>query len=240
MIRRYLMSLVLGLSIASTAHAPAAPAIKQSPEEYVRDRVFLLHGPKGKCSAVQVFAPSGQAYMLSAAHCADIMDEGRILAENEQGKDRWTVMISVDYVHDIMLLSSVSSKALRVAKKEEKHQKIYTMTHGDGAPTYRTDGEILKREDRQFNLGPITTPDTLLNCLARNAEMVSVIGLDTMLCVQTVDSVITTAKLLPGGSGGALLNLNHELIGIASSIDRRTDFSGMVPLKWINHILRNK
>ncbi|CAM6005996.1 unnamed protein product [Sphagnum balticum] len=189
-------------------------------DDYIRDRVVLLHGDPGTCTGVQVIAPSGAVYVLYAAHCAGLAENGHVLALDETGVDYEIEIIDIDEVHDLMLLSSHDLNGIAVAKSLSPHEKIHTITHGQGYPSFRTDGEILEERTEDIAVFRIVTPMGLLKCLSVSNQRVELDPKKKPYCVQSKDMMMSTAPILHGSSGGPAVNDAGELIehGIFSEL----------------------
>ena len=196
---------------------------------YIRNRVLMLVGNGVECSAIQVKAPSGKNYTMSAGHCAVIAVNGYVNAIHEDGSETMIKVLAVDPEHDLMLLEAADEKSIEVAKDSKPHQRVHTLTHGHGMPTYRTDGELLKDVDIKIE-EPIDNDQALAKCKH------IVVGNFEMDCELKLHVVMSTAQVLPGSSGGAVLNNKGELVGIVSCTDGF--FSGFVMLKDIQEMLK--
>lgn len=185
-------------------------------DRYLRDRVFLIHSPEGMCSAIQVRAPSNKIYMLSAAHCLLLFHDNKIAAVDERGKEYTVTLIAEDPRSDLILMSAATGKYIDIATSLPIHTKIHTMTHGRGFPSYRTDGEFLDHEHVTVPLRPITTMEDMNMCLIMPKYHAD-LGEMGLTCYLSLDENMTTAFVLPGSSGGAVVNESNELIGIVSA-----------------------
>ncbi len=218
---------------ATTIHS------KQSPDDYVRDRVVLLSSIKGTCSGVEVRSPSGKPLTLTAGHCHELLVDDKMTAEMEDGKRYTLSLVAMDPKSDLMLLTGIPGKYLDVAKKYEgRHQHIHTMTHGEGMPSYRTDGEILKETDNQVLAFIISAHADLITCQEKGGEP-ALVSIFEMGCIEIYHSMMTTAKVVPGSSGGPVLNDKEQVIGIVS-ISNQDGFSGMVTIDSINAFLKGR
>lgn len=204
-------------------------------DAYIRDRVLQLKSREGSCSAVEVHSRSGMVYTLSAAHCKVLIEDGGVMAFNEQNVSKHLKMLQIDYANDLMLLEAFDNKAIDVAKNVYKHERVRVLAHGRGYPTYRVDGELLGEE--LIHVGePLTSQATKDYCD-------SVPGSDieyTMfgaVCMFTINEMQSSATIQPGASGGPVLNNKGELVGIVSTGDGI--FSGFVPLAKIHDFLKD-
>ncbi len=194
--------------------APVKPLpVKQTPDEYSRERVVLLHSLLGSCTGVEVRSPKGKVYTLTAGHCiALFFDETlSVTARLEDGREYSVKIVAKDKNADLLLLQGVGDKSVLIADKAPViHEHIHTMTHGLGFPSYRTDGEVLME------------------------QIVSILDIPT--CFE----LFVTAQVYPGSSGGPILNSKEELVGIVSISMGETIFSGTVTLRDIKAFLKDR
>lgn len=214
-------------------------AIKRS-DSYLRTRVVMLQGDRGRCSAVQVKAPSGKVYTLSAAHCRDIVSKGNIIeGVMDDGQVFKLEVLEVSRKDDLMLLTSGTPHSIDIAKILEKHTKIHTMTHGRGLPSHRSDGELLLEQTVRLPMYSIDTDAKMVQCLADGNEPTFIMFSEYPECVSNLLVMLSTAKVRPGSSGGAAVNTNNELIGIVSISDGDS-ISGLVPLRIIQEFMHKR
>lgn len=206
-------------------------------DSYIRDRVVMLIGKHGSCSGIQVKAPSGTVYTLSAAHCSILIDNGKVIVMSEDGNKSFVNFIAIDEEHDLMLLSSANSKSIQVADSFGKHEQAHSMTHGRGMPSYRTDGEMLQQMSVEVTKFGIFSKEDRDLCNITSYQR----PVDTYFygeyCVITLNLEISTVAVVPGSSGGAIVNNKGQLIGIVSSTFGDSIFSGLVPLHDIQSFL---
>lgn len=209
--------------------------IKKS-DKYIRDRVLMLTGNGIECSAIQIKAPSGKHYTLSAAHCVSMIKHAQVEATAEDGSKKLIEFIAIDPEHDLMLLSAFDDKSIYIADKDNKYDKIHTLTHGHGMPTYRTDGFLLS-EQSVVIVEPIWSEEDIVECSTTSYREL-IMTENGFGCQKKIRLVMSTAPVVPGSSGGAALNDSGELIGIVSCTDGF--FSGFVPLHDIHAFLKNR
>ncbi len=216
--------IILFIMPLPAAKAPQAKAeivfIDTASDVYVRDAVIKLIGARGTCSAIQVQDAKGQLLVVSAAHCRPLVDEdGMIKAEGEDGRTTELKFLVEDDHSDLILFKgSKKFGHIAVAKKSPKlHEKLHTLTHGGGAPTFRTDGEALDEVGGGFMIDIVGSEGDILACISHaKYTIVPDPMTGAIYCVLDVKSLRTTAQAIPGSSGGALLNEAGELVGITS------------------------
>lgn len=229
----YILFIVFMINMVITA----ATVENKAADSYVRDRVVWLTGNEMSCSGVQVKAPSGKVYTLTAAHCKSLAGKQRIVAETEDGHRFSLDIVKIDVQHDLMTLTSSNQKSVDVAEKIEKHLKVHTITHGERYPSYRTDGELLIEEIFNVLGEPIWTDEDFSHCPVTKYSM-PVLTERGMYCGMTLNLMVTTAWVRPGSSGGPAFDEKGGLIGIVSC-SHGDMFSGLVPLSDIKKFLRD-
>lgn len=229
-------SILIFIVIFSVAHA-----LNRHSNSYLRDRVLLLYSPVGTCSAVQVVAPSKAVYTMSAGHCRVLADEeGMIMASDEHDTKYKLHVIQEDPNSDLLLLTAPNSKYVILAKDVYSHELIHTMTHGGGFPSYRTDGEVLENRLVNIPLFPIEDIEDEQKCSRYPKQSVEpMMFSDEKLCFLRVYELHTDAFVLPGSSGGAVVNAKNELVGIVSA-SYGNDISALVMLSDIKRFLADK
>lgn len=193
----------------------------EASDEHVRDAVVLLTGVQGSCTGVSIETSAGKHYVLTAAHCSVLLDsEGQVTATNEQGVKDVLTKVQQDEDSDLLLLTSSSIfGSIKVSGTTlELHQHVHALTHGGGAPTYRTDGEVLDNFTGKIPVGMVLTKEEEAKCLSEKQHEI-VPSFFGSMCVLSLNAVRATAKAIPGSSGGPLVDESGRLVGIASFID---------------------
>lgn len=206
-------------------------------DKFIRNRVVMLHSNHGSCSGIEIKAPSGKNYILTAGHCKILLENNEVLAENEQGKDIPVHFIAEDSFSDLMLLTARDSNSIPVGRHMYEHQHLHTLTHGRGYPTYRTDGEFLAYQMTDVMVSEIQDPSQEESCRLSKFKIQ-----DTLfgkICILHTVQTISTAAVVPGSSGGPLLNDDGQLVGIVSA-GGPDSFSTFVSLPDIREFLKNK
>lgn len=211
---------------------------QRASDSFIRNRVVQLKGNGIGCTGIQVLAPSGKTYTLTARHCRDMVNEqGEVTAINEQGLKAQIKLVAIDANADLMLLTSMNNKHIEIADKTYLHQKIHTLTHGALHPTYRTDGEIMEVQEVMAINGVIEDAASMDKCIkSGNHILPSVMGL---LCTTQLLLQMSTAYVVGGSSGGPALNEAGQLVGIISVSDQQL-FSGLVLIKDIQSFMLGK
>ncbi len=225
MVRFMLIGVVLMLALVVSAQSE----LKTSSSDQVREAVVLIKGLEGgSCSGVQVKTDSGRLVILTAAHCRGLLFDDMAVVENEARRTKAVVrFIAEDDRSDLMMLGgSERIGHISIADSTTMHERAYTMTHGAGVPAYRTDGEVLDEYVGGFVVDEIITQEDRDRCVSQPKHAVIAHVFGGYLCVLDVKSTRTTTAIVPGSSGGPLLNERGQLIGIASFIDTRLPIFG--------------
>lgn len=197
-------------------------------DSYVRGRVFLLKSAKGSCTGVEVKGKS-KHYILTAGHCRPLLIENKLDAVSEEGVITSVSFVAEDDKSDLMLLTAADSKTIDLAPAIYSRQPVHSMTHGYGRDSYRVDGETIQEE--LVNIPMEDTP--VEDCITSKLKvMVTPFG---PICVLHTITVVTTSWVVPGSSGGPMLDTSGRLVGIISAGD--THFSEIVPLYDIKKFL---
>lgn len=218
--------LFFNLSCASTEQRLRSPVVK----------LFGIEG--GSCSGIRV-KWNNKFYTISAAHCHDLAQSKRIQSHGVDKKLEVLKVLYEDPYADLLLLSNPHNEGVDLADNWQENEKVITMTHGSGKPAYKTEGELLNIEFVRFPLFTIYTPELLKQCNTRHPKYSiehnqGVMEL-TSVCYMQYWGVWSTAKVVPGSSGGAVLNLDGKLVGIVSASNQ--DFSIFVTLEDIKRML---
>jgi len=234
---RFVIGYIVWLLIVTIGITSVLKYVK-SQDSYIRNRVVQLSSERGGCSGIQVQAPSGKVYTLTAKHCFSLLENGKVKSTNEQGKSEMISFVAMDDKSDLLLLSAPEhALSIQIADKQYKHQHVHTMTHGAMQPTYRTDGELLSEQSIHAMLFPVLEPEDFQRCLDNKMEVM--IDMEQgIVCSMKETVMLSTAFVVAGSSGGPLVNDNGELTGIVSVSDG--PFSGTVPLLDIHTFLLDK
>ena len=192
-----------------------AGAYIRSTDDYIRNRVLQLYSEHGRCTGVEIITPSGKAYTLTAAHCVELVQHKQVKATDEAGNEYSLTFIAEDAYSDLMLLSAPGNWGIDVAHDLQPRENVHSMTHGLGMPTYRTDGVVIGTDSVVFAMYKIASVSDLLRCTGIKYRLIE------GFCVVKTNQTISTTLIVPGSSGGPLLNSWGELVGIAST---RGDF----------------
>lgn len=204
-------------------------------DSYIRDRVVKLTSEKGSCSGEQIRAQSGVDYILTAAHCRVLEKDGMIKATTEDGRTILRKVIMEDAESDLLLLEGLPGvRGLDISDYSAPRDHVRTFTHGAGMATYKTDGVIVQDLRVMILLKFIAGPEAEQACNTPKSHTVDVLG-EIKACVLDVTETVTTALIVPGSSGGAVVDDKGDIIGVVSAGDGK--FGLLVPLRDIHRFL---
>lgn len=201
----------------------AAMLLSPPSDSFVRKNVYQLMSPDGNCTGTKVLAPSGTSYIITAAHCNNLIKDNKIDSYDVGGVQSYLEVIQISPDIDLMLLSSPDKTGLQVGSMLELHQAVHTIAHNRNGldmmvKAYRRDGEYLG----DTMLVPLCTPAVMFN--------------EPVACSM---HSITTVQVMPGNSGGPLLDNDNHLIGIISNLDYK-GFSYHVTPTTIKEFLKDR
>lgn len=204
-------------------------------DSYLRNRAVKLKSPHGSCSGEQVHLKSGADYILTAGHCAALKAaDGSITVELENGKEIQRQVIAEDMKSDLLLIQGVPGlRGIDIAAATFPGQEVRTFTHGSGLKTYKTSGELIQEQDVMMMAGEGACPIEAPKYKSMNIEVLP--GLSFDVCILAVREVVTSAMVVPGSSGGMVVDSSGDLVGVVSGGD--TKFGLLVTIQDINAFL---
>lgn len=207
-------------------------------DESIMSKSVMLTNDRGECSGEQVVAASGKTYILSAGHCDSLMDPfGNIMVTTQDGRKMERHVIAEDPDSDLLLIEGVPNlSGLYISSSLSELEHVRTFTHGRGMPTYKTEGAMIGKQKVVVPLFTIDSPESDRRCSesSKYAPIETPMG---KVCLLSVEELASTAGIVPGSSGGMVVNDRGELIGVASAGDGF--FSYFVSLKDIKAFLHN-
>ena len=219
--------------------AIVALAISFAPptESYIKSRVVRLASATGSCSGEQVKSFSGVDYILSAAHCRHLGDGHNMSIITEDGRSLQRAIIAEDPSSDLLLIEGVPGmRGLDIAGESHVGERIRTFTHGLGMSTYKTEGTLIQDVEVIVRMGILTTPADFTACLDPKYQIVP-IGFGMTGCILSVQETATDALIVPGSSGGAVVDADGAIVGVVSAGSGA--FGYLVRLQDIKAFLRN-
>lgn len=204
----------------------------------IRSRVLKLSSSFGMCSGEQVRAPSGVDYVLTAAHCKPLADQnGDIRVTTEDGRELMRKIVAEDPMSDLLLLEGVPGiRGLDIANWDYAREHVRTFTHGNRFDTYKTEGVLIQDGKIMVMLDVIRSFQDEMACTQPKNAVVD-IGFGLRVCLLSVVETATTAMIVPGSSGGPILNDSGQLIGVVSAGDGH--FGYLVRLYDIKQFMHN-
>ncbi len=212
-------------------------------EHFIKNRVIKLTSGQGGCSGEQIHAPSGKDYILTAAHCIVLKNESNeIQATTEYGVSLPRKIIAEDPYSDLLLLEGIPGlRGLDIAESDYRNQEIRTFTHGALLDTYKTTGVLINDREVQVPIDIISSEAQEAACIKMPKNKVGEINIFGLfvfkVCVLNVDEIATTAMIVPGSSGGPVVDGYGDLVGVVSA--GGNGFGWLVTLHDIRHFLHN-
>lgn len=210
-------------------------------DAYLKSRVVKLVSDKGSCSGEQIRAPSGVDYILTAGHC-NVLEQAdhTITAITEDGRQLRRRVVAEDMNSDLLLLEGIPHmRGLDIASTAQGDQHVRTFTHGAGFSTYKTDGQLIEEKHVQILESFANSGEELGECVGKKHTIVDVPTIfgDVKACLLELDEMASTAFIVPGSSGGLVVNDSGDLVGVVSA--GGGGFGYFALLRDIHSFLRN-
>jgi len=232
--------------LATTLLFRTSGGMQQNPSDTeIKSSVVRLttENNRGTCTGEQVKAASGTEYILTAGHCAGLANEqGSIKVITEDGREMMRKIIAEDANSDLLLLEAApNTRAMEIAANIHSSEHLRSFTHGQGLDTYKTEGEYVQEQEVEIPLF-IVTSDNEGKCNMPKLKMKDMpifFGFMVKVCSLVVKTAITTVPIVPGSSGGPIVNDNGDLTGVASASAPDSFISILVRLQDIQNFLKN-
>lgn len=210
---------VLMLTMACCIRAADSAYIRS--DFYARERAVKLKSAKGSCSGEQIEAFSGDTYILTAAHCRMLSEDGvsiKVITEN--GAVLMRKIIAEDSKSDLLLLEGIPNlSGIPLATSAKRLEYVKTFTMGKGFDTFKTEGVLIGVNEAAAIIGLVGDKGNACEDPKYKIVNVNEYGQDFAVCVLQVKEMTTTASISPGSSGGMVLNSTSELVGVVSMGD---------------------
>lgn len=217
MLRKFLVALLI-LSLITAHEIYRGPS-----ERTIRSKVVQLKGEKkGYCSGVQVHAPTGKDYILSAAHCSVLQEDGMILVRTDDSRFIPRRVLEISPVTDLMLLEGMPDlNGISVANDYEIGQHLRSFTHGAAFDTYKTEGELIQEKmiDILVNWISSKADEDACNLPKYKILKINTIFGEIQACALHLNMYVSTTKVVPGSSGGGIFDDRGKLVAIVSGGD---------------------
>lgn len=192
-------------------------------ESYIRARSVKLISSRGGCSGEQVRSPHGDDYILTAGHCRVLEVDGMITVVDADGNKLNRKVLAEDPASDLLLIEGLPGlKGLDIADSDFAGEHVRTFTHGKLMDTYKTEGELIQKAYVDILLSFIDSPETAIACSSKSKNTVVQMPFPfdmVSACVLHVKETVSTAKIVPGSSGGMVVDDSGKLVGVASASD---------------------
>jgi hypothetical protein len=209
-------------------------------ESWIRQRVVKLSSARGMCSGEQVRAPSGVDYILSAGHCHGLAVGQEITVTDAEGHAIKRDIIAEDPDSDLLLIEGLPNlRGLDIADSVGISEHVRTFTHGANMATHKTEGEIMDTKQIDIFVNIIQDSKEESECTSSSkfqAKHVQTFFGELEVCMMELPETVSTAIIVPGSSGGMLVDDAGDLVGVASCTDDQ--FGYFVTLRDINKFLK--
>jgi S1-C subfamily serine protease len=216
-------SWTIRLAVLGTAALLIANALSGHSEHWLRERVVKLSSAKGMCSGEQIRAPSGTDYILTAGHCRAMEVNGEITVTDAEGNKLQRKIIAEDPKSDLLLLEGLPNlRGLDIGDNSTATEHVRTFTHGANMATHKTEGELIEVKQVTIPLKIISDQAEAQECASQPKftviEIQSFFG-PLSVCAMQLDETAASATIVPGSSGGMLVDDSGALVGVASCTD---------------------
>lgn len=201
---------------------------KSSSDEAVRDNVVQLTNADGSsCSGIKVTAPSGKHYVLTAGHCFGLAYPLPDITANP---------LTEVFSTPVMIIQALSIEGknveyLKVLAVDVSYD-LMLLESGTNTGVRIADDSYIRENVHTVTHGagmPLYRTDgeiVTVNWRAGNPFFFT--------------KTLVTARILPGSSGGPLLNENNELVGICTHGDGTEFFGYFATLTQIKAFLKGR
>ena len=211
------------LAAAALIIALALHCCGKKSEQYLKNRSVRLTSGRGGCSGEQIHSPHGDDYILTAGHCRVLEVNGMITVTDELGNKIQRKVIAEDPNSDLLLLEGLPGlRGLDIADSDYAGEHVRTFTHGSLLDTYKTEGELIQKKYVDIVISIIDSPEAAAACTSKPKNIA--IDVPTFFgmipaCIMHVEEIVSTAKIVPGSSGGMVVDDSGKLVGVASASD---------------------
>jgi len=205
------------IAMAAIAIAAAMWCFSGRSDSWLRSRVVKISSPMGMCSGEQVRAPSGVDYILTAGHCKGLAPDDIATVTDAEGHTIDRMVIAEDPNQDLLLIQGLPNMhGLDIASGFSFAEHVRTFTHGHDMDTYETEGTVIEKKHLDIPVGEAS--DCPQEPKYRVVDFNTILG-PLPVCCLSVDEIATNAGIIPGSSGGMVVNSSGELVGVAAASD---------------------
>lgn len=176
--------------------------------------------------------------VLSAGSGVIISEDGFIVTNNHvvENADKIEVMLNNNRSYEASVIGTDPTTDIALLKIEERGLPYILYGNSDETRI----GEWVLAVGNPFNL----TSTVTAGIVSAKGRSINVLGTDPRTGLPSIESFIQTdAAVNPGNSGGALVNIRGELVGINSAIKSQTGsyigYSFAIPSNIVNKVVRD-
>ena len=188
--------------------------------------VYFAQADKSHASSFAITTKSGKTFILTNWHvCQDVQNRLIIKQPSSKPKVEYKLpIIGIDPAHDLCILP-FKGEGLKLAKSYNIGERVAVLGHPNGVKEVVVSmGRILYKHDVNLNF---PASPTVSYCIPQNR----------FTCSIRMNVVDTSAFGIPGSSGGPVINMDGEVIGIINNSIHETKSGSMIPLEDIKRFL---
>lgn len=234
---KYVIAAFLSFLAGALPVAAGLTLMFRSPsEQYIKSRAVVLISSMGMCSGAQVRTPSGADYVLTAGHCLDVINNTAVIMDARGNKHKAEV-VKEDPTADLLLLRGLPNlPGLDVAGEESKGQHVRAfvsaVSQGTILDAYKIEGDLIQVAELRI---PISD-DKACPVAPKFEPRVGITATGKLVwgCQARLLEMVTTLPVIPGNSGGAVVDAEGRVVGVVSATER---FGYITPLADIQKLL---
>lgn len=185
-------------------------------DKQIMSKVVRVLSEEGMCTGEQVKAPSGENYILTASHCKILGKDGLFKIKNERGLISYVHQVAEDDNSDLLLLEGMPNmEGIHIAHSTWRNQHVNTFTHASNLDTFKTSGVLINTQTVPIPIFEIHDAASKAECDKPKYRAESSFA-DGGTCFLETELMFSTAFTTHGSSGGPVVNMDGELVGVVS------------------------
>lgn len=203
--------------------------------------VQVLHPTKfGGGTGFAVKGASGKEYIMTNRHVCGVQENGKVRIQVNKNTAYLKKVVYESKAHDLCLIEGIKGLApLSIGSDQIKGDILYVVGHPGLRQLTVSAGEYIGRTFIEL----ISEAETREECKGTvyDAPFMYILltGKD-FICVQSYESLETTAVIYGGNSGSPVVNKWGNLIGVAFAGNTEQEHNNfIVPLRYVQNLLNN-